>query len=411
MNSKYNKYNNLYKLIFFSFIIASLLSLGLFILFSKQQDISIKENRKLVTTSYLEGTSFNDGTFQKVFEDIIVDQFIFRDNIKTLKARFDLFISDFVFLDNEYLALVDMGDSVRKRIGNTNYMMYYPIVVDDLMQERFTNRLNDKNKLKQDYPDIEMFIYKPTQAHEINLFNPRYGNFEKQIEIFDNISKLPYKFLEIDSFQQYKDYYYASDHHWNHHGAYQGYLDIISMSKPEDQVLKPIDLLCNEDYQFYGTFGNFSGRVLAGDDICIYTYDYPKYDIILDEKKIQDPKDFNDLNTNLKEHEGDYYYDAAFDFNGDTIITNREDKDNLLLIGDSFLAPVVPLLANHYNHTYIIEPAKFYQVNKEYFNYDNFLSEHKIDQIIWVYTVENYHYEDIWGPIYKDFGIYRNEEE
>ena len=43
-------------------------------------------------------------------------------------------------------------------------------------------------------------------------------------ELFNNKLSIKYdSFSKINNYDDYKEYFYKSDHHWNHKGSYEGY--------------------------------------------------------------------------------------------------------------------------------------------------------------------------------------------
>ena len=46
-----------------------------------------------------------------------------------------------------------------------------------------------------------------------------------------------YDHLKYRTFEQFCDYFYSTDHHWNHRGSYQGYVDIVHMLLGEEEEI------------------------------------------------------------------------------------------------------------------------------------------------------------------------------
>ena len=407
----------IYDLLISSILVLSLFACGFYCVFIKKHDeVSLMENRNLTTIHDLESTSFFDGTFQSAFEQMIVDQFEGRNNLVSIKNQMDQSVtSAFVKLEEDSVKLTEVGDSERYLIGTSNYLVYYPMMYDANIEKKIIHRIEEMNELQEDYPQIEMYIYRPLQAQELSIFDE-----ENQIEtagdyynqLFEEYSELPVSFLEIESLSDYQQMFYASDHHWNYSGSYQGYKDIMTLMDPEQEVLEPTGRVIREDVTFYGTHANFTGRVYGGDEMVVYTFDYEPYRIYSNGVEFVDNHNPNYyVSHDLIEPEGyQYFFAYTYYASSAVFVTENTEKENILVIGDSYMSPVAGLIASHYYQTYFIHPTDYLKDYGIRFNYDEFLKEHDIDKILFMYTIENYFYEDEWGATYKNFEIVRNEE-
>lgn len=409
--------NIIRKYLYVGIVLLFLLGTGIYVLLIKDnQQVSINENRNLATTSDLELTSFFDGSFQTTLEDVISDQFLYRNELVAIKKKMDMDLTS-IWIDPNLksLKLLAVGDSLRYQIGGSNYLMYFPMMYDGTIEKKIIDRIDQINQLSKDYSEIEMYIYRPLQAHELSIFddaNNIVSAGKKFNQLFKDYSNVPTSFLEINSLEQYKKLFYATDHHWNYRGSYQGYLDMMTMMNPDEALIEPTGIVCKEEAQFFGTHSNFTGRIFGGDQMCVYTFDYTPYEIIVNGEKIEDTNNPNYFAAHpLKEPNGYLYYYAYTAYASHSMFdTNRNDKENILVVGDSYAAPVAGLLASHFNQTHFVSPTDYLKEYKVRFNYDEFLKDNDIDKILFVYTIENYFYEDEWGEIYKNFDIIRNEE-
>ncbi len=106
------------------------------------------------------------------------------------------------------------------------------------------------------------------------------------------------------------------------------------------------------------------------------------------------------------------HYDDAYNMGSGLVEvqSNAERQENLLIIGDSYAPAMIPLLANHYNHIYVVTPIRYLQVFNEDFTYDDFTAENNIQNVLFMYVIENYYASDEWGDRYKVFDIHRSED-
>ena len=85
-------------------------------------------------------------------------------------------------------------------------------------------------------------------------------------------------------------------------------------------------------------------------------------------------------------------------------------KESILIIGDSYAGPVLPLLAKDFYEITLIYPINYISLTGNVFNYDEFIRENDVDKILFMYTIENYFYADEWGERYLAFDVVREEE-
>ena len=415
MNTRHNLWKNSAFILIF---LLSLVGIFFYIVYIKEPVlVSTQEKRNLTNFSELIDTSFLDGTFQNTLEEALADQFILRYDIVKIKNMLDVKASElFIPRSNDEYKLTKVGDTPITKVGNTYYMingLFYNY--DKNLEERFLRRASQINELAKDYPNIEMYVYKPTQAHETKIFDEAnevetFGEYYNSL-LKDNL-EIPYEQLEINDINDYKNYYLQSDHHWSYQGSYQGYLDITNlMFGPDEKVLSPTELKTfNDELIFSGTFSSRTGYVYPGEPFYLYTFDLPKYSVYMDEQE-QDIFDMNTFEKNIEDLDTYYIYGTANYTYGPDVIYQSEydDKETLLLIGDSYAAAVEPLLMEHFSTIYSIQPKGYYLKYWQRFNYDDFLSTHDIDKILFMYTVEYYFYTDEYGDHAELYDIHRNK--
>lgn len=402
--------------IFSILILVSLFLLGMKILFlTNQQDISYFENRELATNNDLKIADLKNGNFQHNVENILVDQFPERMLFVHQKNSVDYHFTNAFYkcLSNDKL-LNPIGTRGVYQIGNSNVLMNGLAEINEERKQRVLNRIDQINQLQADYPEIEIFVYKPTQIHETSFFDEANGlvsagpEYEK---LFENLN-VPYDSFKINELSDYPKYFYTTDHHWNNRGSYIGYEQIVKMMFGDQE--RPLEILeesCKNGLPFYGTFSQQSGYVTEPSEFCVYKFNLPKYKIydLKGEMPIENTNTFFD--KDIKQiNKMDYHYNTAYRV-GDgltKIVSENTDKGNILIIGDSYGGPILPLLAEHFHEITFIYPTNYHALTKKEFDYDRFIEENDVDKILFMYTLENYFWSDEWGDRYKDFDIVRS---
>ena len=217
---------------------------------------------------------------------------------------------------------------------------------------------------------------------------------------FDYIKKhMPpmtgYDKLNYNSFDEYKTLFYQTDHHWNYHGSYIGYTQIIRMLEgPNVKVLKPART------HVYNTIYNGS---LARDNLLkcstekftVYEYDLPPYKTYVnDEEKEYGYRslyvsDDDFPHKAYSNHYGMYYGDdwakVVYDF-------NCPEKENLLILGTSFTNSVNELLASHYNKTHVLDFRHYRKQYGERINAQKYMEENNISKMVIIGNISSLGY-------------------
>lgn len=400
------------------FILVLLLFLGLYSFFRNDQvEISEIEKRLLNTNVNLLEYSIFSNYFTNTFENIIADQFYNRYYFVNMKNKLNFKFIDIVLSQKDNpLSLSRIGDSPIYRIGNSNYLTPFPILYDEVIEERLIDRANQINQLAEDYSTVKFFVYKPTQIFETSFFDQANG-IESAGKIYDQILKdylnVPYDSFEFYTFSDYPKYQYFSDHHWNHEGIDRGYREIVELMKGADEeTLEPQEENCFNGLKFSGTYTSLSGFITEGAPFCVYRYNLPEYIYWVNGEFVYDIHDTNAFfHMDIKDDKANLYENAyGFGSGLVEVKSNSSQDENLLIIGDSYAPAIIPLLAKHYNHIFLVNPLRYAQVYGKDFTYDDFIVNNAIENVLFMYVIENYYASDEWGERYKSFDIHRSEE-
>jgi len=402
----------LLKKVFVIVILAFLFLTGIYVIFKKQTSISYVENREYVTNQELLASDFSSGEFQANLDSLLADQIPDRFSFVMFKNKVEYqFVNLFYHFLKNPLLLNPIGDSNINQIGNSNILMTEPLKYNEEWENRIKARIDQINDFASDYPDLNVYVYHPTQISETSFLDEANGLTSAGLyyeSLFKNL-KVPYDQFDLNSFDDYPNYFYYSDHHWNNRGSYKGYVDIANLMGIEN-VLKPLAENCHDGLTFSGTYSSQSGFVTEAGPFCVYQFDLPDYSM----DNLDGPMEISNTNTFFNaeiKQSLDYYYNIAYKVgDGYTHLHNDSGNGKLLIIGDSYAGPILPLLINNYQDIYFVYPINYKSITKEDFIYDTFIEENDIDDLLIMYTIENYFTSDEWGPRYLDFDIKREEE-
>lgn len=172
-----------------------------------------------------------------------------------------------------------------------------------------------------------------------------------------------YAMFSYGSFDEYKQYFCQTDHHWNFRGSYLGYTKIMKMLEGDT-----VELLLPKGTHTYSTIyhGSLDRDNLlnfANENFTVYLFNIPNYVSYVDGVKKEygyRSRYVSDTNfpqrNKYENHYGLYYGDdhakVVYDF-------NQPEKESILILGTSFTNAINELIASHYNKTHILDFRHF----------------------------------------------------
>ena len=371
-----NKKNNYFLIITTVLVVL----LGNVTLIRTQKDVSHGENRVLQQFEHLTLKKYLDGSYQSNLEIAISDQFIGGETIKS-KVKEVLNIFDYNYIPksvckNKYVKLSDG---------------YYNFNCDDALVVKYA--LKDENNIQniKDRIDIYNKLNNYVDTYYYFLSTPSIFNFENNeytIDVFrilkENLrGKYNISSLEFKNYDEYINYFYKTDHHWNHIGSYKAYKDIISMVRPNDKILQPIEEVVFDDIIFYGSEARVSRILDFKENFKVYNFDFPMMNILENRVGNTYGNEFNYLNgiyedDKLANHYGLYYGgDSA-----EIIFDTHKGKYNALILGSSYTNAIDKLIASHFKKTYDVDLRHYKETFGEEFDIKKYIDENEIDKVI-----------------------------
>lgn len=177
------------------------------------------------------------------------------------------------------------------------------------------------------------------------------------------------------SYDEYKEVYFKTDHHWTIDGAYDAYCRIVEYLGLGDPLERGDKVLYDEP-AFWGSYARRGLDADVSDLLFDYEFDIPSVEVRINGKDVT----LEDL------AHGDMYTNGTFDsnvfcgryaeyFHGDRIdivLKNVSDKqperDGLLIVGDSYSNPIERLFAAHYKTVYAYDARENELTIQEYLN-------------------------------------------
>lgn len=229
---------------------------------------------------------------------------------------------------------------------------------------------------------IDVFLYYVTADSDFDFESgSNTGIYQYVCDNF-NIPRDRCTSLEIGGFDDFKELYYLSDHHWNHVGSYRAYCQLLELLGAEEDPLMPV-----EQVQLPGVY-NGSKSVSTGCTYCYdrmsaYRFDFPPLAFHIGGVELPD---YGDLNTVMNSSQETVSYGEVYgeDFGGLIISSGNEHGERLLVVGDSFDNAVLKLLSCHFAELHSVDPRYFPVQTGKLFDLSDYVEENDIDKVLFI---------------------------
>ena len=352
------------------------IAFGLLRSFVKPKEKIVKENRYANRYDSVNIKNYFDGTMQDNIENTLSDQILLSSRLKETNnfikgSGINMALNLLYLNSNDYIKV------------NSNYfykgnLVYYPEILNNLIPD-FDKTIKNYNNLIDKFKDIDFYFFYIEKETDINFItNEKDGSYKY---IKDNLNSNNISIFSINSFEDYKKYYYKTDHHWNEIGSYLGYKEIVKMFN-QSNFIEPISHIClNKTW-------TGSKSISAGleysmkDNFCAYKFDFNNISVLVDRKESDYGKQdeyFNGLSDDISY--GNFY---GWD-NGEVVLkSNNNSKDNVLIFSDSYDNAILKLLSNHFNTTVGVDLRWYENFVGEPFDFNYYLENYNINKILFI---------------------------
>ena len=368
-----------------SIIFSFVLFLGIFI--RGQKDTSSLENRTLQKYDSFTIKKYLSSEYQNNLETFLSDQILFSGTIKKKYNELSSSLIDVIISDNinkksdkceSNYKYIQVNNNVYKFFDNENFFDKYYDYNENI------NSINESIRLINDTFDkinINKYLYYVSSSRSINLSNCNgeiYYDYLVNNLHFSNFSK-----LEVNDYNDYKKYFYKTDHHWNRIGQYEGYKNIQKLLGNK-RIIKPTkEATYNVD--FFGSYARNALDYSSKEKFEVYKYKLNKYATLVNGKSklYGNPDSYDDgefkkrkLENRYKSYYGADYGEVVYDF-------NNKNKENLLIVATSYSNSINDLIASNYNKTYVIDLRHIYKYD-ENFDFVKYVKNNNISEILFI---------------------------
>lgn len=350
------------------------------------KDINYYENRYSEKIIAPNAENVLDQTFQDSIENSLADQIPKAQALKkvynTLTSKYIDSIIEPIIESNPDIYINYLG----VKLFGSDQIVYSYKDLDDL-KPALEAKAENYNKLFEKYPDLEFYAYFLEKDTDMNFeTEEKVGASKYMLDLLkmpDNNKTV----FEINSYKDFRETFYKTDHHWNHKGSYKAYTEILDLLGIKSEPIKPLEeKLISKD--FSGSKAASAGAGMFKEDFYAYRFEYPEFKITLNGKEAEDygaqDKYFSDNKPSSISYGGFYGWD-----DGEIIIDNgNEQLDNILVIGESYDNAILKLLASHHNLTYSIDLRNYEYYMDKKFNFADYNKTHKIDKVLFVGNID-----------------------
>lgn len=360
---------NIIKIIFSAFIIVIMIS-GLVKTVFFPKDINYYENRPAKKIGKPDVQSYITSEFQNSLEESLSDQIPLAQSLKKMynSVNSKLLVASLMKQSEKHPEEYYKYNDVMIHDG---YILWKPFDLEECRSE-FEKTAASFNRAAENNPDTDFSLYyiesDSIYDFQSNEKMPVYEYVKGLLDFGeDNLAR-----FELNSFEQYKEEFYRTDHHWNHKGSYRGYQEILKLLKCDEAPSEPLREI-ELPYQTAGSKAKESGLTEMKEYPSVYEFDFPdlgapygsQEEIISGAVKDFTYEMFYGVNL------GEYEFDSG-----------REDRENILIIGDSFDNAVLKLIAQHYNKTCSVDLRNLETEDGAGFNVTDYIREKEIDKIL-----------------------------
>lgn len=361
------------------------------------QDRSNLEGKTYASFPELSRASVLSTDFQDGVESFIADRMPLRDDILLINASWQrLLIS---------LSALAHGYEVYPTFFGSSYVydsahdaLYETLVdVDTETRDRYVSAANAANSFSERHPELDTYFYRidrlssssnnPTNSLQNGVINSEllseyYFDLLQGVEIIDGRQGSQGESLDV---------FFRSDHHWNGDDAYDAYCAILSAMAPGAKILSGTEHVSYASPAFQGSCARAGLCPLRSPDhIEDYVFDMSAYEIEIDGEPASDQSLQHTMLYQSKEWSTDRFMNryAEYWHSDFGLIEMRNDsaqtRETLLIVRDSFGAPVERYFADCWQTVYVIDPRYFEGTVEE------FLANHEVDDVLFLWGSTNF---------------------
>lgn len=359
-------------------LIPSLLFFGS--LFFAPKEMLLAENRVAQKYPSLHLASILDRSYQDELEQAITDQMLGSEQFKAASTamQHSLFEGLMFWQPKDGYWLTPGGYF---SFGSMEHLLREPVKADYFSPEVNRKYIQAVADTYNALSASNKYLYVVPASLYINFNDPKVFS-SIMSDVAAAYSDYHVDYLDANNPEDYERYFLKTDHHWSYQGSYEGYREIVAMMLGSDEEPREPTGTATWYGDNYGILARNAQFYGFKEDFTSYLFDLPEHTTMLNGEE----KSLGKIDEILP-YAGERYHfvdtpytsysrgfkEAIFDY-------HQPEKENLLLFCDSMGAPILELIASHFNKTYAIEVRSY-----EHFDTEAYLAEHDIDTVLCLY--------------------------
>lgn len=351
------------------------------------KDVNIYENRTANQLPELSVDGVLDGEFQDSVESAFADQILLAQTLESnyhfLNTSFQMkLIAPFIDIHcDEYISVLGF-----QTFGGSH--LVYGVRNLDSQKDALDAKADNLNQIMAAHPELDYYVYYIEKETDINFATGEKVGLSEYLHQRLELPEEKFGVFSVDDFDTFDREFYQTDHHWNCYGSYEGYCQVIHLLDPSAEVLQPVGETVLP-YAFSGSKASTIGaKDVFSEQFPAYRFDYPAMDITINGAPAEDyghqDAYWNQTATGKISYADFYGGDA-----GEVVFdTHQPEKENLLIIGESFDNAILKLLASHFNCTYSIDLRNYERQCGEPFRFADYVQTHQITKVLFIGNVD-----------------------
>ena len=352
------------------------------------KDMNYYENRYSNKISVPTISTILDNTFQSSIEDALSDQIPLAQHLKKLYNESTTSFSDYfitTIIENNRTTYINYKN--KSKIFDGYYVFgKYDI---EYVKRQFQVKADNYNEIFEKYPNIEFYAYYIEKDTDMNFESGEKIHADEYLFSILNLDDCRTRSFKIENFQEFSDYFYKTDHHWKHTGAYVAYKDIVELLGCEEEPIKAgKEVLISKE--FMGSHSSTAGSKIISEPFYAYEFKFPKFKKITGSQNDGDYGLQEDLIATAPVTSISYGQFYGSDDGKLIFDTGKTNLDNILVIGNSYDNAILKLLATHFNKTHSIDLRNYEHFEGRKFNFQQYVEENSIDKVLFVGNIDFY---------------------
>lgn len=349
------------------------------------REMNTYENRYAVQMPELTAEAYGSGTFQDGLESALADQL---PKASALKKLYHLGTRGYVY---ELLSPLSQAnpdtyfDYYGVSLTDGCRLVYAPMALEDV-RDRLDERIAQIETAVKTV-DADFCLYYIEKDTDLNFeTGARLGAYEYLASQLD----LPMDKFAVETPSDFYRDFYETDHHWNYLGSDRAYVELTKLLDC-GEPLQPIRSV-TLDKTITGSKAASCGAHQLSEPFCAYRYDFPAMTVTLDGTPAEDYGQQEDF---LNGQGGFLSYSAFYGGdNGEAILDTGLDRDNLLILGESYDNAVLKLLATHFGRTHAVDLRYYEALNGQVFDLADYVQTHDIDRVLLMGNIDYFTMND-----------------